>query len=70
MNDWPALIRLAATGFAIPPEAFWRLSVKEWAALIAPPPSNALGRGRLNALLAAHPDLPSPSMGEGRSGWG
>ncbi len=56
MSDWAALLRLAAVRLHIAPEAFWRLSVKEWAALTAAPPSMALGRRDLDALMAAHPD--------------
>jgi len=59
MTDWPQRLRLAAA-LRIPPAAFWRLSVKEWAALTAPPPSATLGRGELQTLMAAHPDAPSP----------
>ncbi len=55
MTDWAALIRRAA-GMGIAPHAFWRLSVAEWRALAAPAPSAALGRGELNALMAAWPD--------------
>lgn len=57
---WSPLLRLAAAHFAIPPEAFWRLSLVEWRALTEsaaePPP---LDRDSLNALLAAFPDDPA-----------
>jgi uncharacterized phage protein (TIGR02216 family) len=56
LNDWPSLLRLAAMRFHIPPEAVWRLSVKEWTALTAPPPSSALGRGDFADLMKLHPD--------------
>jgi uncharacterized phage protein (TIGR02216 family) len=56
VSDWPDLIRLAATRFAISPESFWRLSVKEWAALTKPPPSAALGRQDFDTLMNQHPD--------------
>ncbi len=56
MSDWPARLRLAALRFHIAPDAFWRLSVKEWAALTAAPAPDALGRQDLTALMAAHPD--------------
>jgi uncharacterized phage protein (TIGR02216 family) len=55
VSDWPALLRLAAR-LHVPPDAFWRLSVAEWRAITAPPPSDAMGRRALNALMAAWPD--------------
>jgi uncharacterized phage protein (TIGR02216 family) len=60
VTDWPALIRLAAVRFHIAPEAFWRLSVKEWGALTTPPPSQVLGRQDLNTLMTRHPDKAAP----------
>lgn len=53
---WPALLRLAAVRFHIPPDAFWRLSLVEWRALTAPDTAPALDRAGLDALLARHPD--------------
>jgi uncharacterized phage protein (TIGR02216 family) len=55
-GDWEHLLRLAVISFHIPPAAFWRLSVKEWAALTAAPAPDALRRQDLTALMAAHPD--------------
>lgn len=54
--DWPALIRLAAVRFAIPPEAFWRLSLAEWRALTGASVGGALTRRELDTLLNLHPD--------------
>jgi len=66
VTDWPFLLRLAATRFHIAPDAFWRLSVKEWAGLTAAQALDALGRKDFDALMAAHPDRhPSLLMGEG-----
>ena len=59
-SDWPAHLRLAAARFHIAPAAFWRLSVKEWAALTAPPQAAALDRTAFEALMAAHPDRETP----------
>lgn len=57
--NWPALLRLAASRFAIAPAAFWALSLAEWRALTAAPPAPAaLSRGEFDALAAAHPDTP------------
>ena len=59
-TDWPGLMRLAAVRFALPPHAFWRLSLVEWRALTAPPAADAaLGRADLDALLTLHPDDPA-----------
>ena len=60
--NWPALLRLAATRFAVPPEAFWRLSLAEWRALAADPAAPLpLDRRAFEALSAAHPDeAPAP----------
>ena len=59
-TDWPSALRLAATRFAIPPDAFWRLSVKEWAALTAPPRTETLDRAALETLMTLHPDEARP----------
>ncbi|NGM49430.1 phage tail assembly chaperone [Caulobacter sp. 602-2] len=49
-------MRQAATAFAIPPAAFWRLSLKEWRALAGTPASPVLARPDLAALMARFPD--------------
>jgi uncharacterized phage protein (TIGR02216 family) len=54
--DWPALLRLAAGRFLIPPEAFWRLSVAEWRALTEGGGPDPLPRADLEALLRQFPD--------------
>ena len=56
---WAGLIRRAAREFAIPPEAFWRLSLREWRALTKPLQSQPLTRADFDALAAAHPDTRS-----------
>lgn len=48
------LARAALLGVA--PAAFWKLSLKEWRALVAPPRTSALSRAELNALMQQHPD--------------
>ncbi len=50
------MLRLAATGFGIPPRDFWRLSLAEWRALTADDGPQPLGRTGLEALLREHPD--------------
>ena len=54
--DWPALLRLAAGRFLIPPDAFWRLSLAEWRALTGGEGPEPLPRAALDALLTQFPD--------------
>jgi uncharacterized phage protein (TIGR02216 family) len=70
MTDWPAHLRLAATRLHIPPDVFWRLSVKDWAALTTAPTLDALGRKAFEALMMVHPDSPLPVDGGGAGGGG
>jgi uncharacterized phage protein (TIGR02216 family) len=56
MSPWDEMLRRAAGEFAIPPAAFWRLSLKEWRALTHARVAPALGRGALSALMARFPD--------------
>jgi len=53
---WPALLRLAASRFLIPPDAFWRLSLAEWRALTEGEGADPLPRAALDALVAQFPD--------------
>lgn len=46
----------AALAAGIAPEAFWRLSVKEWRALCAG--GSSLSAEGLRELIASYPDLP------------
>lgn len=57
--SWAAPLRLAlALGLA--PEAFWRLSLKEWRVLTQAPPAPVLSRADLSALIARYPDEETP----------
>ncbi len=56
MSAWDERLRRAATAFAVPPAAFWRLSLKEWRALAGAPASPVLARPDLAALMARFPD--------------
>ena len=53
---WRAALRLAALDLAIPPQAFWRLSLAEWRALTEAPAAPVLNRAALDALVARFPD--------------
>ncbi|MDP1632797.1 MAG: phage tail assembly chaperone [Caulobacter sp.] len=56
-TPWPALMRRAAVAFAIPPQAFWRLSLVEWRALTqADDGALTLDRAGLTALARQFPD--------------
>ncbi len=55
--SWAAPLRLAVR-LGIAPEAFWRLSLKEWRALTEAPP--VLSRADLSALIARYPDEAAP----------
>ncbi|WP_408608601.1 phage tail assembly chaperone [Caulobacter endophyticus] len=56
MTPWGAMLRRAAIEFAAPPQAFWRLSLKEWRALAGAPSAPVLARSGLAALMARFPD--------------
>lgn len=56
MTPWPGMIR-AALAFGLGPEAFWRLSLREWRVLteqVGEPA--AMGRGEFERLAEAWPD--------------
>jgi uncharacterized phage protein (TIGR02216 family) len=57
---WREALRLAALRLAIPPEAFWRLSLVEWRALTETPAAPVLDRAALAALIARFPDEETP----------
>jgi uncharacterized phage protein (TIGR02216 family) len=57
---WRAALRLATLGLAIPPQAFWRLSLAEWRALTEAPAAPVLSRAALDALIARFPDEETP----------
>jgi len=50
------MLRLAAGVLRIPPEAFWRLSLKEWRALTEGEAAGALDRAALEARARVFPD--------------
>lgn len=59
MSGWPDALRLALR-LNIPPEAFWRLSLREWRMLTATAPVTGLTRPGLEALIALFPDEETP----------
>lgn len=57
---WRDALRLAVLRLAIPPEAFWRLSLAEWRVLTEAPAAPVLNRTALDALIARFPDEETP----------
>jgi uncharacterized phage protein (TIGR02216 family) len=53
-TPWARLLQLAQ-GLCVAPAAFWRLSVKEWRALVRRE-EHALARDALEAMMQAFPD--------------
>jgi len=54
VTPWGEMLRTAAS-LGLGPEAFWRLSLREWRWLTAAE-ARPLERGELAALMAAFPD--------------
>ena len=59
MTGWDAALRLAVS-LRIAPEAFWRLSLREWRAITETPKAPILSRPTLDALIARFPDEEPP----------
>jgi hypothetical protein len=57
-TPWFAMLA-AAQRIGVAPADFWRLSLKEWRALIAPPPGAGMSRSAFEALAQQFPDRPS-----------
>lgn len=53
-TPWPRLLALSQT-FGVAPAAFWRLSLREWRALVSPA-NDMLTRVAFEALARLHPD--------------
>jgi uncharacterized phage protein (TIGR02216 family) len=53
-TPWPRLLAVAQQ-VGVTPAAFWRLSLKEWRALVAPA-NETLTRSALDALAQRFPD--------------
>lgn len=54
LTPWPAMLA-AAMRLGVPPHAFWRLSLREWRALIEPG-TRALPRAAFDAMAQMFPD--------------
>lgn len=59
---WGAALRAAAR-IGLAPEAFWRLSLKEWRLLTEEETGAALSRTAFEALCVRHPDAPKDNTG-------
>jgi len=56
MTPWAEMLRTAAA-MGITPEAFWRLSLREWRMLVeAPAGAEPLGRAGLERMMEGWPD--------------
>ena len=55
MSAWAEPLRLAVR-LGLAPEAFWRLSLREWRALTQAPSAPVLSRADLASLIARYPD--------------
>ena len=56
MDEWGPRLRYAVMGLGLTPEAFWRLSLREWLMLTGSGESLALPRTELIALMQQFPD--------------
>ncbi len=54
-TPWAAMLGEAAR-LGVTPEAFWRLSVREWRMLTERPDTGALGRSAFERMAEAWPD--------------
>jgi hypothetical protein len=52
---WPQLLAAAAR-MGMPPDAFWRMSLKEWRLLHAAQHDRAMAHEQLQALAVLYPD--------------
>jgi hypothetical protein len=57
---WAGLLRRAAREFGLRPAEVWRLSLREWRALVEPAFGQPLSRTDFERLAAAHPDRAHP----------
>lgn len=55
-TPWAEMLRLSALRLRVAPDAFWRLSLKEWRALTGGDLAPSLDRAGLDALAALYPD--------------
>jgi hypothetical protein len=56
-TPWPLWIAGAAAEFGVAPEAFWRLSLREWRALNAAPAVHPMTKHEFAALASRYPDF-------------
>ena len=54
--DWASFFRHGVLGLRLAPEAFWRLSWREWQMLTAAPEMAVLSRTALEDLMREFPD--------------
>ncbi|MCA0940635.1 phage tail assembly chaperone [Salipiger pacificus] len=64
--DWPALLRAGLRGLGLRPAEFWALTPAELRLMLGEQSAApAMGRARLEELIAAFPDREAPQGAEG-----
>lgn len=64
--DWPVLMRAGLRDAGLTPEVFWGLTPAELQLVLGEPAGGSpLGRGGLEALMAAYPDEAHPMTEKG-----
>ncbi|WP_407496077.1 rcc01693 family protein [Pseudooceanicola sp. MF1-13] len=55
--DWASLLRVGVQGLGLKPCEFWRLTPAELRLMLGDTAPAAMGRARLDEMLAAFPDV-------------
>jgi len=55
--DWASLLRVGVQGLGLKPSEFWRLTPAELRLMLGETSPAAMGRARLDEMLAAFPDV-------------
>jgi uncharacterized phage protein (TIGR02216 family) len=58
MIPWDAWMAHGVGRLRIAPSEFWRMSLREWRAVLGQGGQSALSRAELEVLLKEHPDVP------------
>lgn len=66
--DWPVLLKAGVQGLGLAPRDFWALTPAELALMLGAEARPAMGRARLEALLAKWPDRKAGALGPEKRG--
>jgi uncharacterized phage protein (TIGR02216 family) len=58
MIPWDGWMAHGLGRLGLPPTEFWRMSVREWRAVLGQGRAAALSRAELETLMKEHPDVP------------